>query len=54
MIHLYNQMYVQQEMTMAGDMFQRVVVAEYINIDEFADMFISSGVAGAFETADLV
>ncbi len=52
MIHPYDQMYLPLEMKKTGELFQRAVVAEHINIDEFIEMFISSGMARAFEIAN--
>ncbi len=52
MIHAYEKMYVAVAQRKLGWMFQLAAVSEGMDIDEFAEAFLSSKIARAFEVAN--
>lgn len=52
MIHAYDKMYLYYEQRKVGGLFQMAVMEEHMDIDEFMEKFISSGMAMAFEIAN--
>lgn len=52
MIHAYDKVYLYYEQRKLGSLFQMAVMDNHMDIDEFAEKFIASGMARAFEIAN--
>lgn len=51
MIHAYDEIYLPYAMKNLGELFQMAVMDNEMDIDEFAEKFVSSEMAGSYETA---